>query len=151
MREIFVLFKWWEGSIRNYRSLSFINFQFVKLLNILRMLHLRSGVLFSINYNHQFRTFLPFTLWQHLVHTSIAWILTCAFCFFSQPLGHAQWSVTNPEWGHNWMVVNNLIPNMEYELRLTAINDYGDRASSTLYQVKTQARKGNTHSVREDK
>lgn len=72
-------------------------------------------------------------------------MLTHASCF--NPIGHAQWSVANPEWGRNWMVINNLIPNMEYEVRLIAKNEYGDTASSTLYRVKPRPRKGKQANV----
>ncbi|XP_045164292.1 neuroglian-like isoform X1 [Mercenaria mercenaria] len=56
--------------------------------------------------------------------------------------GQAHWSVANSEWGRSWMVINDLMPDMEYEVRLKAKNKYGDTASSTLYRVKTQPRQG---------
>lgn len=65
-------------------------------------------------------------------------ILYIVFCH----LGEAEWKVANSEWGLNWMVINDLSPNMEYEVRLVAKNKHGDMASSTLYRVKTQPRQG---------
>ncbi|XP_052277311.1 neuroglian-like isoform X2 [Dreissena polymorpha] len=59
-----------------------------------------------------------------------------------RPAGEAEWKVANSEWGRNWMVINDLSPNMEYEVRLVAKNKHGDMASSTLYRVKTQPRQG---------
>jgi len=63
----------------------------------------------------------------------------------SESKGDAQWSVANPEWGRNWIAINNLIPNVEYEVRITAKNEYGDTASSTLYRVKPRPKPGNIH------
>ena len=56
--------------------------------------------------------------------------------------GEARWDVANSEWGRNWMVINNLLPNTEYEVKVIAKNKFGDTASSTLYRVHTQPRAG---------
>lgn len=50
--------------------------------------------------------------------------------------------MANSEWGRSWMVINDLMPDMEYEVRLIAKNKYGDTAASTLYRVNTQPRQG---------
>ncbi|KAH3835512.1 hypothetical protein DPMN_108865 [Dreissena polymorpha] len=73
-----------------------------------------------------------------LLSVSVFCFLYVIFCFS----GEAEWKVANSEWGRNWMVINDLSPNMEYEVRLVAKNKHGDMASSTLYRVKTQPRQG---------
>ena len=60
------------------------------------------------------------------------------------PAGDAIWSTTNSEWGRSWMVINDLMPNTEYEVKVIAKNKFGDTASSTLYRVTTQPRAGKT-------
>ena len=42
------------------------------------------------------------------------------------------------------MVINDLQPNTEYEVKVIAKNKFGDTASSTLYRVTTQPRAGKT-------
>lgn len=61
--------------------------------------------------------------------------------------GDARWNVANSEWGQPWMVISNLLPNTEYEVKVIAKNKFGDTASSTLYRVHTQPRSGRSRSL----
>jgi len=52
-------------------------------------------------------------------------------------LGDNEWKPTKAEYFKSWKVLNNLIPNTKYQIRLVAMNKFGEHTYSKKFSVFT--------------